>query len=71
MLEKFAKCRGKCSCPSYLKVRGAFYRLGGDRITMSYLLLHPGRDYMASGTQGREGRFVEVGQGFHGVPASS
>jgi hypothetical protein len=42
-LEKFAKWEEKCSCPSCLKCTGAFYKLGGDRITMNLLLLRQGQ----------------------------
>jgi hypothetical protein len=38
---------------------------------MNYLLLHSGVNYMVSGVQGQEGRFVEVDQDFHHIHVGS
>jgi hypothetical protein len=50
---------------------GAFYMTRGGQITMNYLLLHLGVNYMVSGAQGQEDRFVEVDQDFHHILVGS
>jgi hypothetical protein len=49
-----------------LKCRGPFIDCAGSD-SYKLVTLHLGLSYMASGTPDREGRFIEVGQGFLGV----